>query len=113
MENRKEPESSGTSNLCKWWQYHLCKNKCRFDVVQISCFRIKKIVVQNNSLAGNIPVIKNPLSFCGCGREGGGRREEEGEEERWEHSVQFGGSCYERIVRHITFKRVKVGRRVC
>ena len=27
--------------------------------------------------------------------------------------VQFVGSCYERTVRHITFKRLKVGRRVC
>ena len=41
------------------------------------------------------------------------RREEEEEEERWEHSVQFVGSCCERTVRHITFKRLKVGRRVC
>ena len=46
-----------------------------------------------------------------------GRREEGGEkrreEERWEHSVQFVGSCYERTLRHITFKSLKVGRRVC
>ena len=57
--------------------------------------------------------MKSPLSFF----LGVGGREEEGEkrreEERWEHSVQFVGSCYERTVRHITFKRLKVGRRVC
>ena len=36
-----------------------------------------KTVIQNNSLAGNIHVIKSPLFFfSGCGREGGGRREE-------------------------------------
>ena len=33
-------------------------------------------------------------------------------EERWKHSVQFVGNFYELTVRHITFKRLKVGRRV-
>ena len=44
-------------------------------------------------------------------REDGGEKRRE--EERWEHSVQFVGSCYERTLCHITFKRLKVGRRVC
>ena len=45
-------------------------------------------------------------------REGG--REEEGrrEGERWKHSVQFVGNFFELTVRHITFKRLKVGHRV-
>ena len=56
--------------------------------------------------------MKNPLSFFWVwgGREEGGEKRRE--KERWEHSVQFVGSCYERTVRHITFKRLKVGRRV-
>ena len=55
-------------------------------------------------------MIKSPLSFLGVGggEEGGEKRREE---ERCE--VQFVGSCYELTVRHITFKRLKVGRRVC
>ena len=73
---------------------------------------LTKNVKQNNSLAGNVPVIKSPLSFFWVW-EGGRREERRREEERWEHSVQFVGSCYERTVRHITFKRLKVGRRVC
>ena len=70
-------------------------------------------MIQNDSLAGNIPVIKSHLSlFLGVGgREEGGEKRRE--EERWEHSVQFVGSCYERTVGYITFKRLKVGRRVC
>ena len=39
----------------------------------------------------------------------GGR---EGEGERWKHSVQFVGNFFEATARHITFKRLEVGRRV-
>ena len=40
------------------------------------------LVIKNEFLAGNIPVIKSSLLFSGCGREGGGRREEERREKR-------------------------------
>ena len=77
-----------------------------------SFWNLFKTVIKYKFVAGNIPVIKRSLSFLGVGgREEGGEKRRR--EERWEHFVQFVGRCYERTVRHITFKRLKVGRRVC
>ena len=61
-----------------------------------------------NSLAGYFPVITDVVFFLGGRGRKGGRREGE----RWKHSVQFVCNFFELTVRHITFKRLKVGHRV-
>ena len=59
-------------------------------------------------LAVYFSVITDVVFFFSWCERVGGRREEE----RWNHSVQFVGNFDEPSVRHITFKRLKVGRRV-
>ena len=63
-----------------------------------------------NSLAGYFLVITDVVFFFLVGE--GGREEGRREGERWKHSVQFVGNFFELTVRHITFKRLKVGHRV-